>query len=81
MEPANTTSQAASGPLTKREVECLEGLALGLSNGDIAKQLEISLPTVALHLSNARRKLGAKTREQAVAIAVSRKMITLENFQ
>jgi DNA-binding CsgD family transcriptional regulator len=65
--------------LTKRELQCLEGLALGLSNSDIAKRLEIALPTVALHLSNARRKLEAKTREQAVAIAVSRKIITVEN--
>jgi DNA-binding CsgD family transcriptional regulator len=65
--------------LTKRELQCLEGLALGLSNSDIAKRLEIALPTVALHLSNARRKLDAKTREQAIAIAVSRKIITVEN--
>jgi DNA-binding CsgD family transcriptional regulator len=65
--------------LTKRELQCLEGLALGLSNSDIAKRLEIALPTVALHLSNARRKLEAKTREQAIAIAVSRKIINVEN--
>ena len=65
-----------SCPLTNREVQCLEGLAVGLSNNDIAQQLHISLPTVALHLSNARRKLGAKTREQAVALAVAGGMIT-----
>jgi len=63
-------------PLSNREVQCLEGLAVGLSNNDIARQLHISLPTVALHLSNARRKLGAKTREQAVALAVASGMIT-----
>ena len=57
-------------PLTAREVECLSGLAEGLKYSEISKLLEISEPTVALHVSNARRKLGAATREQAVAIAV-----------
>jgi DNA-binding CsgD family transcriptional regulator len=76
-----TPSQMEGCILTKRELQCLEGLALGLSNSDIAKQLGISLPTVALHLSNARRKLEAKTREQAIAIAVSRKMITLNDSE
>lgn len=65
--------------LTNREVQCLEGLACGLSNNEIAKQLHISGPTVALHLSNARKKLSAKTREQAIAIAVARSLITFQN--
>lgn len=65
--------------LTSREVQCLEGLARGLSNNEIAKHLQISGPTVALHLSNARKKLSAKTREQAIAIAVARSLITLRN--
>lgn len=56
--------------LTRREVQCLEGLARGLDNAGISRELNISLPTVALHLINARRKLGATTREQAVARAV-----------
>jgi DNA-binding CsgD family transcriptional regulator len=65
--------------LTSREVQCLEGLARGLSNNEIAKHLQISGPTVALHLSNARKKLSAKTREQAIALAVARHLITLRN--
>jgi DNA-binding CsgD family transcriptional regulator len=68
-------NQIKNCSLTAREVQCIEGLARGLSNNDIAKQLEISLATVALHLGNARRKLGAKTREQAVALAVKRGLI------
>jgi DNA-binding CsgD family transcriptional regulator len=72
-------SQIRSCPLSNREVQCIEGLASGLSNSDIAKQLQISVPTVALHLSNARHKLGAKTREQAVAFAVARGLINLNN--
>jgi DNA-binding CsgD family transcriptional regulator len=69
------TSQM-SCPLSQREAQCLEGLARGLSNSDIAKLLHISVATVALHLGNARRKLGAKTREQAVALAVEQGFVS-----
>lgn len=75
MEPASKSFQNAY--LTKREVQCLEGLASGLSNAGIAKHLHISLATVALHITNARSKLGAKTREQAVAEAVHRDLIKM----
>jgi DNA-binding NarL/FixJ family response regulator len=61
--------------LTAREKECLEGLAHGLNNAGIAKLLHIALPTVVMHVSNARKKLGASTREQAVARAVHRGLV------
>jgi DNA-binding CsgD family transcriptional regulator len=70
---------STSCPLTQRELQCMEGLASGLSNSDIAKQLQISLATVALHLGNARRKLGAKTREQAVALAVKQGFVNFSS--
>lgn len=63
--------------LTTRELECLQFLARGLSNDGIAKELKISLPTVALHLRNARAKLGATTRENAVALAITRGLISV----
>jgi len=62
-------------PLTPREVECLEWLARGLDNHAIGAQLGISVPTVALHLSNARTKLGAATREQALVLALQKRLI------
>lgn len=55
--------------LSGRELECLSALAEGLDNKAIARKLSIAVPTVAMHLTNARQKLGAATREQAVAIA------------
>ena len=70
---------STSCPLTQRELQCMEGLASGRSNSDIAKQLQISLATVALHLGNACRKLGAKTREQAVALAVKQGFVNLSS--
>jgi DNA-binding CsgD family transcriptional regulator len=43
----------------------------------IAERLGISRPTVELHLANARRKLGARTREQALAKAVALGLLDL----
>lgn len=61
--------------LTPREIECLEWLGRGLTYSAIAKRLGITVATVALHLANARMKLGAATREQALVIALKRCLI------
>src|SRR5688572_25862011 len=45
--------------LTPREVECLEWLGRGLRVDGIGSTLGIGVPTVATHLSGARKKLGA----------------------
>lgn len=70
---ANAT--LAKSQLTSREIECLNALADGLTNDGIARRLHISVPTVAMHLTNARRKLEAVTREQAIAIAMRRGLL------
>lgn len=62
---------AAQRRLSPRERECLLWLAAGLRNDRIAERLGIATATVALHLARARRKLGAATREQALAKALS----------
>lgn len=58
------------GLLTPRERECLVWLARGLRTAAIADRLGIALVTVDLHLKGARRKLGAATREEALAKAI-----------
>jgi LuxR family maltose regulon positive regulatory protein len=58
-------------PLTGRELEVLHLLAEDLSNGEIARRLFISLPTVKSHTRNIYGKLGVRGREQAVARARS----------
>jgi DNA-binding CsgD family transcriptional regulator len=62
--------------LTIRERECLLWLAKGFRNDRIAERMGISNPTVEMHLTNARRKLGAFTREQALARAVALRLIS-----
>lgn len=55
------------GGLTPRERELLSSLAGGLTNQQMAGQLDISLNTVKFHLKNLYDKLGVSNRAQAVA--------------
>ncbi len=63
-------SEAEPKSLSRRERECLTLLAQGMRTQRIAEQIAISPATVEFHFKNARRKLGALTREQALAISV-----------
>lgn len=49
-------------PLTTREEEVLLTVARGLTNGEIALELHISLSTVKTHLASLMNKLGARNR-------------------
>jgi DNA-binding CsgD family transcriptional regulator len=60
----------ARGTLTRREREILGLLAEGMSGAQIAEKLVLSPETVRTHVRNARSKLGATTRSQAVALAL-----------
>jgi len=64
-------------PLTRRELEVLELLALGLPNKAIAARLDISDQTVKSHVASICGKLGAANRTDAVRIAVRHGLITL----
>lgn len=56
--------------LTPKEQDILCWLASGLRNDQIAFKANIAEVTVRKHLLSIREKLGATTREQAIAIAV-----------
>jgi DNA-binding NarL/FixJ family response regulator len=68
---AGETSRGRSVDLTERELDVLTELAGGHSVDQIAERLHLSPHTVRTHLRNGMRKLGAQTRAQAVAIAIS----------
>ncbi|THD53552.1 MAG: response regulator transcription factor [Bradyrhizobium sp.] len=59
--------------LTPRELEVLAALAEGMTNKAIARRLDISLHTVKFHVESLFRKLGARTRTEAVAKASERR--------
>ena len=58
--------------LSPRESQCMGLLAQGRRTKDIARELNLSTSAVELYLRNARQKLGAATREQAIAMLGSR---------
>jgi DNA-binding NarL/FixJ family response regulator len=63
--------------LTDREQEVLMCLVDGLSNKDIAASLFISDKTVKIHVSKIFKKLGVKSRSQAVIYAVQHQLVPL----
>jgi len=63
--------------LTPREVEVLTALADGLGNKAAARRLGISPHTVKFHIEALFRKLGARTRAEAVAKGLRRQIVEL----
>jgi two-component system nitrate/nitrite response regulator NarL len=61
--------------LTLREIEVLSAISEGLTNKVIARRLNISLHTVKFHIESLFRKLGVRTRTEAVAKASERRRI------
>ena len=61
------TPQAADGELSDREIAVLRLLATDLSQREIGAQLFVSFNTVKSHTRMVFRKLGVKSREDAVA--------------
>jgi len=55
--------------ISKRELEVLTLMALGLSNQEIAEKLFVSLNTIKTHSAKLFEKLGVKRRTQAVDTA------------
>jgi LuxR family quorum sensing-dependent transcriptional regulator len=64
-------SSASDAPLTPREIEALRGVLVGSSDAAIALTMGVTERTARFHIDNARSKLGARTRAQAVAAALA----------
>jgi len=76
MEPQAAVSGTAENPLSQRELEVLQLIALGNSNLEIADRLFISLHTVKTHARRIHSKLGVERRTQAVAKAKTLGLMT-----
>ncbi len=63
---------AAMGALTDREQEVLIMVSQGASNRDIANSLNIGTRTAETYVSNAMAKLGARSRTEAICVALQR---------
>ena len=75
------TSQEANDelvePLTGREIEILQLLALGLTNKQIAARLRISAHTVKFHVSTIFSKMGTTNRVETVNQGLKKGLILL----
>jgi DNA-binding CsgD family transcriptional regulator len=56
--------------LSAREIECLQWAAAGKSDTDIAVLVGIKPATAHFHIEQAKKRLGVKTRVEAVAVGV-----------
>jgi DNA-binding NarL/FixJ family response regulator len=74
-ENPRPSAAATTAGLSRRELDVLRCLKSGLPNKRIAQELGIEAVTVALHLRNAFRKIGAANRADAVRILIERGIV------
>ena len=77
-ETSNPKSEATE-EISKREVDILKNIALGLSNREIADKLFLSTHTVVTHRKNITRKLGIKTVPGLTIYAILNKIININD--
>ncbi len=76
---AKLTERMSSPELTVRELDVLRLLVRGMSNKEIAGELNIEDGTVRAHCNNLFQKLEVKDRTQAAMAALRRGLIRLED--
>ena len=64
-------------PMTNRQMDILRLLAIGKTNRQIGKHLDIAENTVRVHLSAIFKNFGVKTRTEAVFVALRNGMVTI----
>ena len=64
--------------LTKTEIKVMDLLGKGLSNKELAKELDCSVKTIKNHLNSAFHKLGVSSRTEAVVKAIEKGLISSE---
>jgi DNA-binding NarL/FixJ family response regulator len=80
--PRSTIARLANPvrqPLSRREYQVLQLIADGLENQAIAKILYVSVETVRTHVKSILRKLSARDRTHAVAVAFRSGVLTTED--
>lgn len=61
--------------LSRRELQILEAMAVGLSNGEIGERCHISENTVKVHVHHILKKLSVGSRTQAVLLAMEARLV------
>jgi two-component system, NarL family, response regulator len=71
-------THVANRNLTLREMEVLRLLSVGLSNKEIATELELKEGTVKVHVNHLLQKLKANSRTEAARVAMKRGLIRID---
>lgn len=74
---AKLKKNSNSYSLTRRELEVLQFLALGLPNKAIAERLAVAIGTIKTHLININAKLKVATRTEAVIRGIQLRLISI----
>lgn len=64
-------------PLSPRQVFILQALVCGSTVKSIAQTLHISPSMIRKHIYNAKNRMGARTRDHAIALAVARGYVSV----
>jgi DNA-binding CsgD family transcriptional regulator len=70
-------SSSSGVPITPRQVQVHEGLANGMTYKQLSQVMKISVRMIKYHVRHARSRLGAETKEQAIARAVDAQLVVL----
>ncbi len=70
-----TVATSGKAQLTQRQMDVLQQMKNGLSNKEIARQLQMSPSTVKVHVAAILRELAAASRTQAVFLAKDRGLL------
>lgn len=73
--PLQTAEKERDINLSPREHEVLQHFASGMTNGEIANELTISISTVKFHITNILNKLGVDTRAEALVVAAKHNLV------
>jgi DNA-binding CsgD family transcriptional regulator len=72
-----TSPPTSKSPLTARELHVLRLISTGLTNKEVADELELSERTIDRHVTNILTKLGVRSRTAATAYAYDHKLFQL----
>ena len=73
-------SQGMTGPLTKKEMDVLRLAARGITNKEIAEELNLKVQTVRSRLKKVFKKLNVSSRTEAVMYAMKKGWISLHEI-
>jgi DNA-binding CsgD family transcriptional regulator len=65
-------------PLSKREKQCLEMAANGMTSNDIGSKLGITERTANYHFNNLIQKMGVLNRQEAIAVGIARGWVQVD---